>query len=177
MLMLIFKCAWFLLPAALSNTFASLGSKLPVPGFLGKPINEGLFGSHKTFRGFVVGPLTGILAAWIQSWLYLNFPFFAQNTMINYSKASFLIVGFLLGFGALTGDLIKSFFKRRFGKRPGEDWFPWDELDWAIGALIFISLIYLPNLEELIKTLIIYFLVHVASDRVAYFTGIKKTPN
>ena len=43
---------------------------------------------------------------------------------------------FSLCFGALIGDIIESFFKRRIGKNRGEDWIIFDQLDFIIGALI-----------------------------------------
>ncbi|KAA0006124.1 MAG: CDP-archaeol synthase, partial [Thermoplasmata archaeon] len=39
-------------------------------------------------------------------------------------------------FGALLGDIVESFFKRRVGKERGEDWIPFDQVDFLIGALI-----------------------------------------
>ena len=40
-------------------------------------------------------------------------------------------------FGALFGDIIESFFKRRIGKNRGENWIPFDQLDFIVGVLIF----------------------------------------
>ena len=44
---------------------------------------------------------------------------------------------FSLCFGALMGDIIESFFKRRIGKKRGEDWIPFDQLDFILGVLFF----------------------------------------
>ena len=44
---------------------------------------------------------------------------------------------FSLCFGALGGDIIESFFKRRTGKDRGEDWIPLDQLDFILGVLFF----------------------------------------
>jgi len=40
-------------------------------------------------------------------------------------------------FGALIGDIIKSFFKRRIGKKRGQDWIPFDQIDFILGVLFF----------------------------------------
>jgi len=40
-------------------------------------------------------------------------------------------------FGALIGDIVESFFKRRIGKVRGQDWIPFDQLDFILGALFF----------------------------------------
>ena len=48
-----------------------------------------------------------------------------------------ILILFSLCFGALLGDVIESFFKRRVGKDRGQDWIPFDQLDFLVGALIF----------------------------------------
>jgi len=35
------------------------------------------------------------------------------------------------------GDIIESFFKRRIGKKRGESWVPFDQLDFILGVLLF----------------------------------------
>ena len=45
---------------------------------------------------------------------------------------------FSLCFGALCGDIIESFFKRRVGKNRGENWIIFDQLDFILGA-VFLS--------------------------------------
>jgi len=44
---------------------------------------------------------------------------------------------FSICFGALMGDIIASFFKRRIGKDRGQDWIPVDQLDFILGVLFF----------------------------------------
>ena len=46
-------------------------------------------------------------------------------------------ITFSLCFGALCGDIIESFFKRRIGKNRGENWIILDQLDFILGALMF----------------------------------------
>jgi CDP-2,3-bis-(O-geranylgeranyl)-sn-glycerol synthase len=41
-----------------------------------------------------------------------------------------------ISMGALFGDIVESFFKRRIGKERGESWYPFDQLDFVLGALI-----------------------------------------
>jgi len=47
---------------------------------------------------------------------------------------------FSICFGALLGDIVESFFKRRKGIERGKDWIPFDQLDFIIGVL-FLSFI------------------------------------
>jgi len=187
-LIFLFRCLWFLLPAALSNHNASLGNSLPVPqpfkSWLIKldiPVDFGYkirgkeaFGRNKTFRGFVVGISTGILMATLQYILFVSVPFFRENSLINYSKINFVLVGFLMGFGALFGDLIESFIKRQLGKRSGEPWFPFDQLDWILASMILTSIVYVPPLNYILGIIVVYVLVHLASDRMVQRMGIKK---
>src|SRR4051812_27852644 len=47
------------------------------------------------------------------------------------------LLGAWIGLGALSGDLVKSFAKRRRGILPGQAWIPFDQIDWLLGALAF----------------------------------------
>ena len=50
----------------------------------------------------------------------------------------------LLAVGALLGDLVKSFFKRRFGKERGSKWPVADQYDLVVGAFVLL-LIFDPS--------------------------------
>ena len=188
MLKLIFAYLWYLLPAALGNHNASCGSRLPLPGVLKKPLEKlavpidsgktlngrEIFGKNKTWRGIVVGVITGILVAGIQALLFFNSDFFKNNTVIDYGQFNFILIGALMGGGALLGDLIESFIKRRLGKPSGKPWFPWDQADWIIGAILLSSIVYPPPAEVAVVTILLYIGVHLCSDRVVCWLGIKK---
>ncbi|HBE89662.1 MAG: hypothetical protein A3G57_01790 [Candidatus Andersenbacteria bacterium RIFCSPLOWO2_12_FULL_45_8] len=114
---------YFFLPAIMANltpVFAAYYRILPA---LNRPLDGGLtlrdqplFGSHKTVRGLLVG----VLAASIIGLLQGN-----------------LILGAVMGLGALWGDAMKSFFKRQLNIASGAHWSPWDQIDFVIGAIIF----------------------------------------
>ena len=188
MLKLIFASFWYLLPAALGNHNASCGNRLPLPEALKKllarlavPVDLGktlngreIFGKNKTWRGLVVGVITGILIAGIQAFLFLNVDFFKNNTVIDYGRTNFVLIGALMGGGALLGDLIESFIKRRLDKPSGKPWFPWDQADWIIGAMLLSSIIWIPPAKIAAVTLLLYVGVHLCSDRVVCWLGIKK---
>jgi CDP-2,3-bis-(O-geranylgeranyl)-sn-glycerol synthase len=38
----------------------------------------------------------------------------------------------------MSGDALKSLVKRRVGIAPGAPWIPWDQLDFALGALVLV---------------------------------------
>ena len=188
MFKLIFSCLWYLLPAALGNHNASCGKRLwlpgPLKGLLAKiavPIDSGakwhgseIFGQNKTWRGLVVGIVTGILVSGVQALLFFNTVFFKRNTIVDYGAVNFILLGALMGGGALVGDLIESFIKRRLNKPSGKPWFPWDQVDWIIGAVVLSSIVYVPPLAVAIATLVLYTGVHLCSDRIVCWMGIKK---
>jgi CDP-2,3-bis-(O-geranylgeranyl)-sn-glycerol synthase len=188
MIKFIFSCLWYLLPAALGNHVASCGNRLWLPeslrGGLAKaamPVDRGvkwrgreIFGKNKTWRGLLVGTITGIIAAGIQAALFFKTDFFKTNTLIDYEKVNFILFGALMGAGALIGDLVKSFIKRRLDKPSGEPWFPWDQLDWIAGAIILSSVVYVPSPRAAAATAVLYAGVHLCSDRIVCRMGIKK---
>lgn len=82
------------------------------------PINERYLGSNKTWRGVVVGVICGFIVGYIQ-----------------YGGTGYgLAAGGLLGAGALLGDAVKSFLKRRLNIAPGRAWPVWDQIDFVVGA-------------------------------------------
>lgn len=188
MFKLIFSSLWYLLPAALGNHNASCGDRLWLPLFIKRglaklavPVDFGikvngkeLFGNNKTWRGIIVGVVTGILIAGIQAMLFFKYSFFKNTTIVDYEKVNFVLFGVLMGGGALIGDLIESFIKRRLNKPSGKPWFPWDQVDWIIGSMLLSSIVFVPSLKTVLVTIISYTIVHLCSDRVVYWMGIKK---
>ena len=119
-----------MLPAYLPNPVAALsGGGTPVD--LGRNFSDGRrwFGDGKTYRGFFFGVIAGIGAGLIQIWASGTYglPFLPVHTVVSIT---------LLATGALLGDLVKSFFKRRLGKERGEKWVLADMYDLVAGSLL-----------------------------------------
>lgn len=178
MLYQIFSVLYFMLPAYFSN-MAPVLFKDSWPS-LAKPIDGGrtfrgkrIFGDHKTWRGIVVGILTGTCAFGIQK-LFYEANLLHSISLLNYYDAP-LLTGFLLASGAIIGDAIKSFFKRQLGKKEGERWIPFDQLDFVVGALVFASLFFIPSLLQIVIILLISFLGHILVDHCAYWLGMRET--
>jgi CDP-2,3-bis-(O-geranylgeranyl)-sn-glycerol synthase len=95
-----------------------------------------LFGSHKTWRGIIAGILASGAVFAIQQVLVDYVPAVRQCSFLEYDRYSWLL-GTWMGAGALMGDLLKSLVKRRVGIPPGHTWFPFDQLDWILGTLLF----------------------------------------
>lgn len=136
------------------------------PGW-NRPINRNLLGDHKTVLGFALGVLVGIFAAYIQS-------------LINWSPSAltpsnWLAIGLAEGFGAMVGDSMKSFFKRRTGVPPGGSWIPADQLDFVIGALVLMLLVIRLDWLEIAIILAITFVGDIIVNYISFSLGIRST--
>jgi len=141
---IILQAIWLFLPAYAANGTALLvGGGLPID--FGRKWKDGrrIFGDGKTWRGFFVGSLIGIVVGFSLATVAKYLTEKGLNPFELDCFEGFPIMIPLvssLSFGALIGDLVESFFKRRIGKERGEDWFPFDQLDFVLGAL-FLALI------------------------------------
>jgi CDP-2,3-bis-(O-geranylgeranyl)-sn-glycerol synthase len=175
---------WFFAPAGIANSSPVFANKIPLLHKLGTPIDGGktfrgkrIFGDHKTVRGFVVGVLMGFLVAGLQMFLYKNFSWVSDlSYTIDYSNPVVILMGTALGFGALAGDAIKSFFKRQFSVPSGASWFPFDQIDYIIGGLLasiaFVSL----SLSQYLTILIVWFLIHPLATFFGWILKLKDSP-
>lgn len=167
---MIIKSLYFFLPAYFANMAPELLRGIP---FLGKPVWEKKLGPNKTWRGVILAGLVGVLVFWLQKWLF-DFGFFYRISIIDYRDFS-LLLGFLLGLGAIMGDLVKSYYKRKAGIKPGESWKPWDQLDFVIGGLVLGGLVYVPKIEVAVVLLIVSPFLHISFARLGYWLGVKKS--
>lgn len=169
-MLLILKALYFFLPAYFANMAPVIFKKVP---FLAKPVNAKLFGVNKTWRGLVLATLTGTLIFLLQKQLYQLGGFWENIALIDYTGFSILL-GALLAFGAILGDLVESYFKRKRGTAPGKQWFPWDQLDFVIGAFLLSFVIYVPAIEVIVMLLLLTPLLHVGTNHIAYYLKIRK---
>lgn len=177
--LVILQSFYFILPAYGANMMPVIFAKLNWLNCLAKPIDNGklfagqeIFGSHKTWRGLVVGVLGGIIVAGGQALL--------QSTHIgsllslnNYSD-NWLLFGFLGGAGALLGDLLKSFFKRRFRITSGSAWPIFDQLDFIVGFFLLTIWLFNPGWLIIMTIFGLTVLLHPLTNIIAFFLGIKK---
>jgi CDP-2,3-bis-(O-geranylgeranyl)-sn-glycerol synthase len=167
---------WIMLPAYLPNPVAALcGGGTPVD--LGRNFSDGrrVFGDGKTYRGLIAGILAGIIIGLLQIWASgaYGLESLPHQTVLSVT---------LLSVGALLGDLIKSFFKRRFGKDRGAKWPVADQYDLVAGAFLLL-LIFNPawlfaevTLAAFICILIITPLLHRAVNIIGYLIKVKEVP-
>jgi len=180
MLYLILQSFYFILPAYLANMCPVIFAKLGLLKFLSKPIDGGrqlkgqpLFGKNKTWRGLIAGIIGGLIITGLQAVLFRTSPYFNQLSLVDY-RPIWIHLGFLAGFGAIIGDLIKSFFKRRFNIKPGASWPVFDQLDFIFGFFIFTSIIFWPGWTIFFTVCILTLILHPLTNITSYLIGWKK---
>lgn len=179
----ILSLIWLFLPAGIANMAPIFASKIPWLAQLEFPMDfnvkfrgKRVFGPHKTIRGLVAGIIFGIITVWAQRELYAQSEFIRTLSFLNYSTVNILLIGTLLGAGALIGDAIESFFKRQCNIPSGKSWFPFDQIDYIVGAALFIAPIYTLQVLEYVLVLITFFILHVLFTFIGYNMKLKKDP-
>src|SRR3989344_2197890 len=137
-------------------------------------INKRLFGENKTWLGYSCGVIAGVIGALIQGFLYLNFEFFRNIAIIDYSSINLIYFGYYLGFAAMFGDLLKSFIKRRVKIKPGDRFIPFDQIDFVVSAFVFISLIDFPGWPIVITGVLATFFLHIIVNHIGYFLKLRE---
>lgn len=152
----------FIFPAYSANA-------VPVIFGRGKPLDldrnfkdgRPIFGSHKTFRGFLAGLIIGTLVGVGESFVFEN-----------YSP----LLGFTLSLGALVGDLAGAFLKRRLGLAPGAFLPIVDQVDFVLFALLFSLSVAPPTLAIALIILAITVPIHLLTNLLAYLAHVKNKP-
>ncbi len=155
------------LPAYIANAMpVLLGGKMPMD--FNKKFLDGkrILGKGKTIQGFLGGIFSGISVGFILSFIYNPFGISSQNQFL---------IAILMSIGAMIGDSIGSFIKRRFGVK-GE--YPFiDQMPFIITAILF-SYPLIPKLDLLtyFGILLFTYVLHKTANIFAYYIGIKKVP-
>ncbi|HMK46705.1 MAG TPA: CDP-2,3-bis-(O-geranylgeranyl)-sn-glycerol synthase [Methanocella sp.] len=184
MIDVIILAIWLMIPAGLANPSAALlGGGAPID--FGKRFsdNRRILGDGKTYRGLVLGSLSGTFIGTLQIFLapYIA-PYLAgfvdPQLLVGYSPIALIT----MPFGALAGDIAKSFFKRRLGFERGAMFPVADQLDFVAGAWI-LTMIADPKwllanftLWVALTVIIIIPVFHVAFNIAGYKLGKKDVP-
>lgn len=155
---------WFILPAYVANaTPVVLGGGRPIDG--GRVFIDGrpIFGPGKTIRGFISGLAAGFIIGVLQG--------LASNQLHLYSA-----LGFLLALGALIGDLLGSFIKRRVNLERGAAAPVLDQLGFVVLALLFASPVFFPSWEIILIILVITPPIHLATNYIGHKLKLKDRP-
>ncbi|MBD3405791.1 MAG: CDP-2,3-bis-(O-geranylgeranyl)-sn-glycerol synthase [Candidatus Lokiarchaeota archaeon] len=173
---------WFGLPAWIANaTPVLLGGGPPIDG--GRVLRDGhrILGDGKTIRGFVVGVIFGTLAGTAQSFVAPLIPdVLSEFVLITSDMETVLFmtipIAVLMSIGALTGDLIGSFLKRRIDIKSGNPSPVMDQLGFIILALLFASPIIQPAPIYVMILVSFTLAIHWISNALGYLLGLKKHP-
>lgn len=169
MIELILSSLYFILPAYVANMCPVIFQFLPG----GIPINERLFGSHKTWRGIIVAYFGALLVLSLQAYFAEN-TFVKDISLLDYDRINIFLYALPFGIGAILGDLIKSYNKRRLGIKPGAPFFPFDQIDFVISAYLTLMPLYLLPWPNLLVILVVTPILHFFTNVLAYFLGMKK---
>jgi len=136
----IIQAFWIVIPIYVANASAVIvGGGTPIDFRRTWKDGRRVLGDGKTWRGLLAGTFLGMTA---------GFGLAVAASILSTSDYSFLKLTtfegfpmmipllFSLCFGALLGDVVESFFKRRIGKDRGANWIPFDQLDFLLGALL-----------------------------------------
>jgi len=169
---------WTMLPAYVPNNAAVIfGGGTPIDG--GRTWHgKRLLGDGKTWRGTLGGILTGaLLAALLNS---TNNPI---ATAVGIDLPTFPLPALLaLPTGALLGDILASFIKRRTGRERGAAFPLLDQLDFVVVALALTALAAPAwfgatfTLDVLLAILVLTPVLHVGTNIIAYWLGLKDEP-
>jgi CDP-2,3-bis-(O-geranylgeranyl)-sn-glycerol synthase len=87
------------------------------------------------------------------------------NTIL-FSIALALVL--LASSGALTGDAVRSFFKRQMNIAPGKSWFPFDQFDYVFGGVVLTACYIQLTILQYLLLFVIWFFIHPLATLVGY---------
>jgi CDP-2,3-bis-(O-geranylgeranyl)-sn-glycerol synthase len=138
-------------------------------------------GDGKTIRGFIGGMIGGLLVGGFEAFISSNVIYEAGKLTVL--SAIFIdtlqctpLRAFLLSLGALVGDLLGSFTKRRLGFNRGAPLPLLDQLTFLVGAFALVSIVFPFQWEYAVVLLIATPLIHLAANAISYLLGLKKVP-
>ncbi len=169
-----FELVLLIFPAFISNGAPVLfggGAKID----FGKHFWDGkrVFGDSKTIRGFLSGVLCGIAAGAVVASVFDYLPWLSQGEK--------LVLVFLVSLGAMLGDLLGSFVKRRLGIPPSHSYFLLDQLLFVVIALL-LAIAYAPRIWSeidgwlILGLLILTYFLHLSFNSLAHKLRLKNVP-
>jgi CDP-2,3-bis-(O-geranylgeranyl)-sn-glycerol synthase len=157
------------LPAFAANAAPVVVKNLPFLRNLNHPIYATYIGKNKTWRGFLSGLLVAVCVGMLQYELHpVSVP------LHEWSLFTSAFAGFLLGCGALVGDMAESWLKRRIGIEPGKALPYLDGVDYILGAMVLLLPLYVPSIAGIIVLLLLAPAASLLANMLAYSVGWKR---
>ncbi|RQH01865.1 CDP-2,3-bis-(O-geranylgeranyl)-sn-glycerol synthase [Natrarchaeobius oligotrophus] len=169
---------WAMLPAYVPNNAAVLAGG-------GKPIDGGrtwgdkrVLGDGKTWRGTAAGIAAGLALAGVLSLIAGD-----VSELVGVDVPAFSLgaaVG--LAAGAMLGDILASFLKRRTGRKRGAMFPGLDQLDFVVVSLPLTALLATEwflavfTWQVILVVVVLTPVLHVTTNVVAYKLGLKNEP-
>lgn len=178
---------WLLLPAYIANALATL------PRGRGPPMDFGrmwhrdgrrVFGPSKSWSGFLFAGFFAMPFCVLEAWLInLAPPNLALVPVLAPDLVDAIPLAAILSFGAMSGDALGSFLKRRLGRESGARTLLLDQMPFVL-VPIALGLAFYPALflgvfvhwEAVLWLLVFTLGLHVAFNWVGYKVGLKKVP-
>jgi len=170
------KALLIILPAYAANGFPPLArGHRPIDMKRNWLDKNRIFGDGKTFEGFGFGLFAGFVIGALESYLYPDLNSYAMQYGVKLPLIN-LYIAFLIALGALSGDLIGSFLKRRLRLKRGADVPLLDQWNFIIGAVLFVYWFTDITIWMFLIMLLITPIVHRAANIIAHRIKIKKEP-
>lgn len=148
-----------LVPLIISNVLHMLVIKRDWFDWLKQPVLDKVFGSNKTWRGFVFVPLVNAVGLQILA------------IVSSYNVQNAFVLGFMLGCAYMLFELPNSYLKRRLGIKSGQHpkknqvWFVLiDKTDSAFGVAFFYFLLGYIDYQYGILLFLLSSLTHISAS-------------
>ncbi len=150
---LILKSLWYILPSYVANMSPVIfGGGRPLD--MGRKFLDGrrILGDHKTIKGFASGILIGTLVGCLQGRS---------------------LAGFLLSLGAMLGDSLGSFVKRRMGIEAGGSAPLLDQEGFLIASILLAYPVEPLDMGSILFLLVVTPALHKGTNVIAHRLGLK----
>jgi len=152
----------------------------------GRTMKDGtrVLGDGKTWSGLLGGTLSGMFIGLVQLLIGLAV---GSDDFLGFGHPPYsIIIIFAMAFGALLGDMLGSFIKRRLGRERGAQFHGLDQYDFVLGAFIMLFILapgwtwetylYGKHIIGLLTIIIVTPFLHRAVNILGYKMGKKDVP-
>jgi len=158
----------YYLPAFIANSTPTLVKGTHRIDFGRKFINGvDILGEGKTFEGLLYGLLSGYTLGLVILYLAVIYSVSIPNILLPFLSVT----------GALLGDIIGAFVKRRMKIPRGASAPILDQLDFVVGATILMRLVNTSiSVEVTVFSMILALILHPITNKIAYILKLKDVP-
>jgi CDP-2,3-bis-(O-geranylgeranyl)-sn-glycerol synthase len=158
----LFSAIWFILPAYVANASPLLlGGGPPLDGSRNFLDGRRVLGDGVTIRGTLGGVVVGAAIGALQG-------------AMGGELGPGVLLGLAMGTGAMLGDSLGSFVKRRLGIGRGRPAPGLDQVGFVLVALAFAALVVRINMATVLILVILTPTIHLVTNAIAYQLGVKK---